>query len=70
MPTEAKKRATAAYQKRQDNIMVRPSKAEGSRIRSAAARHGQSVQGYILDTLRARMDADGEPTQEEQTETE
>ena len=41
--------------------MVRPSKAEGARIRSAAAQSGQSVQAYILETLRARMDADSVP---------
>ena len=66
--TEAQKRGNAAYNRRQDNIMIRPNKDEGRRIRSAAARHGQSVQRYILDTLRARMDADGEPMQEEPNE--
>ena len=59
--TEARKRANAAYNRRQDNIMIRPNKAEGARIRAAAAQNGQSVQAYILDTLRARMDADGVP---------
>lgn len=57
--TEARKRANAAYNRRQDNIMIRPSKAEGALIRAAAAEAGQSVQGYILDTLRARLRADG-----------
>lgn len=59
--TEARKRANAAWNRKQDNIMVRPSKAEGARIRSAAAQSGQSVQAYILETLRARMDADSVP---------
>ena len=54
MTTEAQKRASAAYNRRQDNIMIRPSKAEGARIRAAAADAGMSVQAYILDTLRAR----------------
>ena len=58
--TEAQKRGNAAYNRRQDNIMIRPSKAEGALIRAAAAAHGQSVQGYILDTLRARLQADGQ----------
>lgn len=58
--TEARKRANAAYNRRQDNIMIRPSKAEGALIRAAAAEAGQSVQGYILDTLRARLQADGQ----------
>lgn len=61
MATESRRKAVAAYQKRQDNIMIRPNKAEGARIRSAAAQSGQSVQAYILDTLRARLDADGVP---------
>ena len=55
--TEARKRANAAYNRRQDNIMIRPSKAEGARIRAAAAESGMSVQAYILDTLRARIGA-------------
>ena len=58
--TEAQKRGNAAYNRRQDNIMIRPSKAEGALIRAAAAEAGQSVQGYILDTLRARLQADGQ----------
>ena len=66
--TEARKRANAAYNRRQDNIMIRPSKAEGARIRAAAAESGMSVQAYILDALRARIgtgdtaqpDGDGE----------
>ena len=36
-------------------------KAAASRsIRAAVAEAGQSVQGYILDTLRARLQADGQ----------
>ena len=57
MTTEAQKRASAAYNRRQDNIMIRPSKDEGARIRAAAADAGMSVQAYILDTLRARIGA-------------
>lgn len=64
MATEAQIRAVSAYQRRQDNIMIRPSKEEGARIRQAAARHGMSVQAYILDTLRVRMDNDDEPQQD------
>lgn len=58
--SDAQKRASTAYNRRQDNIMIRPSKAEGALIRAAAAEAGQSVQGYILDTLRARLQADGQ----------
>lgn len=57
MASEAKRKANIAYNRRQDNIMIRPSKAEGARIRAAAAAAGMSVQAYILDTLRARIGA-------------
>ena len=55
MASEAKRKANIAYNRRQDNIMIRPSKAEGARIRQAAADAGMSVQAFILDTLRARI---------------
>lgn len=57
MASEAKRKANIAYNRRQDSIMIRPSKAEGARIRAAAADAGMSVQAYILDTLRARIGA-------------
>lgn len=38
--------------------MIRPSKAEGARIRAAAAAAGLSVQRYILDTLRPHLPPD------------
>lgn len=53
--TEAQKRGNAAYNRRQDNIMIRPSKEEGARIRAAAAAAGLSVQRYILDILRQHL---------------
>ena len=55
MATKAQRKAESAYQKRQDNIMIRPSKDEGARIRQDAADAGMSVQAFILDTLRARI---------------
>lgn len=55
MASEAKRRANIAYNRRQDSITIRPSKAEGARIRAAAADAGMSVQAFILDTLRARI---------------
>lgn len=58
MATEAQRKAVSAYQKRQDNIMIRPSKEEGAQIRQAAADAGQSVQAYILDAIRNRMQKD------------
>lgn len=53
--TDAQKRAVRDYQRRQDNIMIRPSKEEGAKIRQAAADAGKSVQGYILDVLREHI---------------
>lgn len=61
MATDAQRRAVIAYNKRQDNIMVRPSKETGAAIRAAAAAAGQSVQRYILDAVAARMAADQAP---------
>lgn len=68
MATKAQRKAVSAYQKRQDNIMIRPSKDEGARIRQAAADAGMSVQSYILDTLRSRIGTGGQETTE-QTES-
>ena len=56
MSTEAEKRAVANYQKNRDAIMLRPAKEDGQRIRSAAATAGQSVQAYILEAVRNRME--------------
>ena len=52
MSTEAQKRASTNYNRKQDNIMVRPTKEEGAAIRAAAASVGQSVQAYILQANR------------------
>ena len=56
MATEAQRRASINYNKRQDNIMIRPSKEEGAIIRRAAADACQSVQGYILQAIKERME--------------
>lgn len=57
MASEAKRRANIAYNKRQDNIMIRPSKERGAAIRSAAAQEGQSVQAFILRVLEEYISA-------------
>lgn len=36
--------------------MVRPSKEEGAAIRAAAAAAGKSVQGYVLEAVREKME--------------
>lgn len=56
MSTDAQKRASTNYNRKQDNIMVRPSKEEGATIRAAAAAAGKSVQGYVLEAIREKME--------------
>ena len=56
MSTDAEKRAVLNYHRSRDNLMVRPTKQEGQRIREHAAAAGESVQGHILDAVRERMD--------------
>lgn len=56
MSTEAEKKAVREYQRKRDNIMIRPDKDEGARIRQAAADAGKSVQRYILDVLAQHME--------------
>ena len=57
MASEAKRRANIAYNKRQDNIMIRPSKERGAAIREAAAQEGKSVQAFILRVLEEYISA-------------
>lgn len=59
--SEAKKRNNANYTAKCDYINVRPLKPEGAAIRAAAAAAGQSLQGYILQAVRARMEQEGQP---------
>ena len=71
--TEARKRANAAYNRRQDSITIRPSKQDGAAIRAAAAAAGQPVQVYIKQACFERMQRDGftppEATDEDQPDT-
>lgn len=43
-----------------DTIKATPTKAEGQRIREAAARAGESVSAYILGAVRERMEKETE----------
>ena len=52
---EKNKAAVKEYQKNRDAIMLRPSKEDGETIRNAARDSGQSVQAYILQAVRERM---------------
>lgn len=58
MSTDAEKAAVRKYQQSRDNIMIRPTKDTGAQIRQAAADAGQSVQQYILDAVKRRIDQD------------
>lgn len=54
--TDAQIKASIVYNRKQDNIMIRPSKEEGAAIRAAARVAGQSVQAYVLQAIRERME--------------
>lgn len=54
--SDAHKKASYKYNSSRDNIMLRPSKEEGAEIRAAAAAAGKSVQAFILQAVRARME--------------
>ena len=54
--SEAKRITDARHQAKLDQIMVRPYKEEGQLIREFAAASGQSVQRYILQAVRERME--------------
>ena len=56
--SEAKRITDARHQAKLDQIMIRPYKGEGQMIREAAASAGVSVQRYILDAVRERMERD------------
>ncbi len=61
MPVGEKKRITNdRYNSKCDNINIRPIKAQGQKIREAAAAAGQSLQGYILQAVAERMERDGQ----------
>lgn len=59
--SEAKKAANKRSDAKYQQIMVKPYKAEGDKIRDAAAQAGQSVQQYILQAVDERMKRDGQP---------
>lgn len=61
MLSEKKAATNKAHIATLDRMLVSPHKSEGARIREAAAAAGLSVQKYILEAVRARMDAEGVP---------
>lgn len=58
--SDAHNRASAKWNASRDNIMIRPTKDHGQRIREAAAAAGQSVQQYVLEAVDARMEREQE----------
>ena len=58
--TKAHLAGNKAHQEKLDRIIMQPHKEEGARIRAAAAKAGQSVQRYVLDAVRKRMESEKE----------
>ena len=56
MSTDAKRAGNARHQTKLDRIVIQPEKEEGAIIRRAAADAGQSVQGYIFQAIKERME--------------
>ena len=56
MSTDAKRAGNARHQAKLDRIVIQPEKVEGAEIRQAAFNAGQSVQGYILQAIKERME--------------
>ena len=54
--SEAKRITDARHIAKLDQIKIQPYKDEGQAIRDAAASAGVSVQRYILDAVRERME--------------
>ena len=59
--SEAKRRNNDIYNAKCDQILLRPIKPIGERIRSEAKAKDQSLQGYILDAVdfRIKTEQDG-----------
>lgn len=65
MSTPAQRAANARHLAKLDLIKIQPPKAEGEAIRAAAAAAGQSLQGYILQAVRDRMQQEQQTSQEQ-----
>lgn len=68
--SKSKAATNAAHMKKLDAMLIKPYKNQGAAIRAAAAAAGQSLQGYILQAVRARMEQEGRPLEIEQTPAE
>ncbi|MCC8080036.1 MAG: hypothetical protein LIO57_08305 [Oscillospiraceae bacterium] len=56
--SENKRKSLDRYNATCDYISIRPKKEVGQSIREAAAAANQSLQGYILQAVRERMERD------------
>lgn len=56
MSTDAQRAAVLRHQAKLDRIVIQPEKEDGTIIRQAASNAGQSVQGYILQAIKERME--------------
>ena len=56
--SEAHKKASAKWNGSRDNIMIRPDKETGAKIRAAAAAKSLIVQKYILEAVRVYIEND------------
>ena len=54
--SDAKKAADKRHIAKLDIIKIQPYKEEGTAIRAAAAAAGKSVQGYVLEAVREKME--------------
>lgn len=54
--SEAQKKASTKYNSSRDNIMIRPTKEDGAKIRKAAEEARQPVQQYVLQAIWERME--------------
>lgn len=54
--SENKRKNNDAYNAKCDRIVIQPRKESGKEIREAAVAAGQSLQGYILQAVRERME--------------
>ncbi len=53
---EKKKESNRRSDEKYSQILLKPYRAEAETIRQSAAAAGQSLQGYILQAVRERMD--------------
>ena len=65
--SEAHKMASYKYNASRDSITIRPERSKGAAIRAAAEASGKSLQKYILEAVRARMEQEGHEWPEHNT---